>query len=101
MLATIPAPRLSVAADCESNDAMSVSGVIQTSPVACATITTLLSERNTSGFPGGSGTDCVTVEVAASTSSSLLLALSTRMTVVPRWRTSRFVPVVETTLLSR
>ncbi len=81
MLATAPDPSVSAGGDCASNVARSPMGVIQTCPVVLAKITTVFAVRNTSGLPGGSGTLSVIVDVAGSTISILLFALSTRRTV--------------------
>ncbi len=92
MLATAPEPSVSAGGDCASKVAMSPMGVIQTWPVARAKMTTVLVVRKTSGLFGGSGTLSVTVEVAGSTISSLLFALSTRRTVEAFCSTSRLLP---------
>src|SRR6185437_11558712 len=85
MLATTLGPNVSVGTDCALKLEICAIGVIQTWPVAAETMTTLLFERKTCGRFGGRGTVCVTVEVAGSTSWSLLSALSTSITVDAFW----------------
>lgn len=79
---------------------MSPIGVIQTWPVAWARMTTFCSVRNTFGWLGGNAMVWVTVDVAGSTTSSLLSVLSTSRTVLSFCRTSTSVPVLETTAFS-